>query len=497
MSKSSISNGYLLDSRCRKTGMIVINPSDKKDVYSCTLNQTQLRANANKFYIIQLIKTTSDYTLFTRWGRIGDDGQTQYKSYPTESGGIIAFKNQFKTKTRNNWDKRDNFVKKSGKYFLTETSYEDELKDIKDTPVKDIPKSVLVDRIQTLIKLISDIDMMKKTMIELDIDTKKLPLGKLKKSQLDKALKVLEKINNSLKDKTKSKVDLENEIEELSSEYYTYIPFVCGRRRPPLINDDTIVTKLTNTVEDLKNITINVKITQGMTGNTNPVDCVYNNLNTQMKPVGKTTKAWNCINKFFTNTHAPTHNFKLQLIDVLEVTRNGNYDVYNDYAKKLGNRQLLIHGSRMCNWVSILKNNLMLDPSKMGAHISGKMFGYGVYFANSFSKSAQYCGVPYGGSGTICFALAEVAMGNECEKLNSDYYVSKTKLEKTGHNSTWGIGNMTPSEYEFLGKNKIKVPVGKLVKSNRNSVLRYDEKIVYDSNQFCVKFMVIAHMSYK
>jgi len=34
----------------------------------------------------------------------------------------------------------------------------------------------------------------------------------------------------------------------------------------------------------------------------------------------------------------------------------------------------------------------MLDPSRLGVKVTGKMFGYGIYFANSISKSAQYCG---------------------------------------------------------------------------------------------------------
>ena len=40
----------------------------------------------------------------------------------------------------------------------------------------------------------------------------------------------------------------------------------------------------------------------------------------------------------------------------------------------------------MCKWVSILKNGLLLDPSKIGAVITGKMFGYGFIGLNSFLR---------------------------------------------------------------------------------------------------------------
>ncbi|RAK02726.1 poly [ADP-ribose] polymerase [Larkinella arboricola] len=50
--------------------------------------------------------------------------------------------------------------------------------------------------------------------------------------------------------------------------------------------------------------------------------------------------------------------------------------------------QLLWHGSRSENWLSILKTGLVLRPTN--AVITGKMFGYGIYFADQFSKSLNY-----------------------------------------------------------------------------------------------------------
>lgn len=490
--KTNVSNGHIIDPSCDKSGIIV---NDNNIVYSCTLNQTDITNNKNKFYIMQLIKNGNDYIQYIRYGRIGEPGKKRYNNFTSQTSAITAFKKQFKAKTKNEWNTND-FVKKSGKYFMTETSYEDELKDVDDYSDEEKLESELNERVQNLIQLISDINMMKNTMIELDIDTKKMPLGKLKSNQLDKASKILEDIRaeiQKLKTATDKKVIITS-LEKLSSTYYTYIPYACGRRKPPIISNDELLTKFADTVDDLKNIVINVKISKQVVKGIHPLDNVFSELNTNITPVKKNTKIWNTLFKYFTNTHAPTHNFKLKLVDILEVSRNNNYSAYNKVAKKIGNRQLLIHGSRVCNWVSILKNNLLMDPSRLGVYISGKMFGYGVYFANSFSKSAQYCGTPYGKSSRICLALAEVAMGNESERLNSDYYITKQSLESTGHHSTWGRGEMTPNKYEQIGN--VKVPVGSLSKSKAKSVLRYDEKIVYDINQFCIKFLVIADMSY-
>lgn len=62
---------------------------------------------------------------------------------------------------------------------------------------------------------------------------------------------------------------------------------------------------------------------------------------------------------------------------------------FNAYLKKKNIRKVkqLWHGSRNCNWISIIKNGLSLNPD---AIITGKMFGNGIYFAPSSEKSWNY-----------------------------------------------------------------------------------------------------------
>ncbi len=47
-------------------------------------------------------------------------------------------------------------------------------------------------------------------------------------------------------------------------------------------------------------------------------------------------------------------------------------------------KQLLFHGSKISNFVGILKEGLRIAPPE--APITGAMFGKGVYFANCSSK---------------------------------------------------------------------------------------------------------------
>ena len=49
--------GYIIDEHCNNQGGTIVDCNST--VYSCILNQTDIDANANKFYIMQLIKDMS------------------------------------------------------------------------------------------------------------------------------------------------------------------------------------------------------------------------------------------------------------------------------------------------------------------------------------------------------------------------------------------------------------------------------------------------------
>src|SRR3990172_5161393 len=121
----------LIDEYCDNKGGKIVEDDGK--ILSCALNQTNLRLNSNKFYIMQLVQDGSSYVHFIRYGRMGEIGVISHRKFGDVNSAKSAFCKQFKLKTGNVWGA--DFVKKEGKYFLTETSYEDELKKIDDTQV--------------------------------------------------------------------------------------------------------------------------------------------------------------------------------------------------------------------------------------------------------------------------------------------------------------------------------------------------------------------------
>lgn len=74
-------------------------------------------------------------------------------------------------------------------------------------------------------------------------------------------------------------------------------------------------------------------------------------------------------------------------------------DAFEDYVSNQKNKakQLLWHGSRNENWWSILQQSLKIRPTN--AVITGKMFGYGIYFADKAKKSIGYTSGGYWAGG--------------------------------------------------------------------------------------------------
>lgn len=153
-----------------------------------------------------------------------------------------------------------------------------------------------------------------------------------------------------------------------------------------------------------------------------------------------------------------------------------NNDTENKYEKFLGKaknkkKELLWHGSRNENWWSIFQQGLILRPTN--AVITGKMFGYGIYFADKAQKSINYSSYSGasrsytgGSSGNAVLAVFEVHQGNQFEiqrHQNSHSQLTEKEMIKIGKDSVYAKGG-----YDLVN----------------------NEYIVYNDNQCTIRFLV-------
>ncbi|KAJ3178167.1 Poly [ADP-ribose] polymerase 2 [Geranomyces variabilis] len=471
---------------------------DDTGVYDAMLNQTEVNANANKFYIIQVLKNDNveQYYAWNRWGRVGIRGQMSNVTAMSKEEAIHSFKAKFQDKTKNKWDDRENFEKKPKKYYLIERDFGDDAegedeetkaaaaKSVAEARAK-LPPSKLPQPVQSLMKLIFNTDMMEQQMVALEYDAKKMPLGKLTKSQIKKGYEALAKLADVLN----SPVPDRALINTYTSLFYTIIPHAFGMRRPPLIDTPQMLKAKLEMVEALGDIEIATEILNDTNKNLNkdPVDLHHDKLHTKFSVVERNTETYKLVEKYMKNTHAETHgNYTLEIEDLFEIAREGE----EKRAQGLHNKKLLWHGSRLTNYVGILSTGLRIAPPE--APVTGYMFGKGIYFADMVSKSANYCFTSRS-SPTGLLLLCEVALGEQWKSTSAQYNAAQYS-EKAGCHSTHGLGRTMPDpkmDTTLPGEPDVVVPCGKAVPSGvKNCGLFYNEFITYNVENVKIRYLI-------
>ena len=166
---------------------------------------------------------------------------------------------------------------------------------------------------------------------------------------------------------------------------------------------------------------------------------------------------------FFSTLNKSHVSSKLRPVRVYEVVIDKMKSDFDADGAKMHDVRELWHGTRKFNVLSILKNGLIIPPTRGGTYqIAGRMFGNGVYHASQSSKSLNYSFGYWDNSAkdTNCFMfLNDVAMGN--------FYVPRSyseTLPKAGYDSTWAVP----------GK----------------SGIQNDEMIVYRTSQCNIKYLI-------
>lgn len=417
--------------------------------------------------------------MFSSWGRIGTtigDNNTKYCYDLNEA--IDAFNKLYKKQTGNTFNAKK-FVKKPGKFYPVEVDYGDDESLKKIVELNSNIPSMLPESIQQLTRLIFDVDEMKKQMLEFNLDTTKMPLGKISKSQCMKAMEVLSELANIVKlGRSRTKFISE------SNKFYTLIPHDFGERRPPIIDTIELISTKREMIDTLIQMELAYELMQEDDENVNPVDKRYSQLKNNINPMDKSDPMYRILEVYLKNTHADTHqNYTLDIEDIFEVDRHGERERYESYAN-LHNRKLLWHGSRLTNFVGILSHGLKIAPPE--APVSGYMFGKGLYFADMSSKSANYCFTNINNP-TGFLMLCEVALGDSMELQQAKMI---TKLPKGVH-SVKGCGKTYPNpDAAVVSDDGVEIPTGMpICDLSIETALLYNEYIVYDVAQVRAKYL--------
>mmetsp|Transcript_19383 Transcript_19383/g.41946 ORF Transcript_19383/g.41946 Transcript_19383/m.41946 type:complete len:849 (-) Transcript_19383:893-3439(-) len=477
--------------------------------YDVMLNQTDISANKNKFYVAQLVCSGGQYYLWTRWGRVGESGATQMNGPMDLQDGIKEFKSKFRAKTGNNFDDRDNFVPQAGKYELISLAIkkEEEEEDVKPpmpaaaaarggkVKIKDEPGTSsgpatcsLDPTTRSFIEFIFSDELFSGAMTSMELDISRMPLGRLSEAQVKRGMDVLEEIEEEIQGRARRA-----ELQKLSSKFYQVVPHSFGRRVPPVIDSlDTVQQKF-----DLCNVLMDIEAAQQMVTSSgqaavHPADAKYAELKADLTLVKPGTDEHKRITTYMKNTMSKGYHGKTSVRDVWRVDRHNESARFKAHDK-LGNRKLLWHGTNAAVVAAILKSGLRIMPH------SGGRVGSGIYLASESGKSVWYVrsGIAPGGKALGVMFLVEAALGKEASITRDD---PSLKAPPKGFDCVVARGSQEPDpsqdEEITLDGKPVTVPLGvpKPVQQYSGSSFSNSEYLLYQESQHRIRYVMTVNM---
>ena len=469
-----------VDENCNMSAQQCVYIDRDRIIWDANLNQTNAGRNNNKFYRMQIIakKPTREFWTWTRWGRVGEPGQHNIIGHGDLGSAIASFEKKFKEKTGHKWEDRlaDPIP---GKYTFLErnyepdSEYEDESGQLsrrgsKDsgTSVRKVAPCTLTPPVQELLQLIFNHHLFAAAMSSMNYDNSKLPLGKLSKTTLGRGFRILRDLAELKADPSlatsKYQRGYTQAVQDLSNSYYSTIPHIFGRCRPPVIDESRLLKQEIEMLESLSDMSIARDIMKGPAGGEDdeeelphPLDRQFQGLQLdEMTPLDHASAEFKQLEDYLLKSRGKTHFFVYTVQEIFRIERAGERQRFaaSPYAAATttttdgrSDRRLLWHGSRVTNFGGILSQGLRIAPPEAPA--SGYMFGKGAYLADMSSKSANYCASAESDQ-TGLLLLCEAELGRPMLELKDADYKAGQRAADEGRWSTWGQGTTVPGGWK-------------------------------------------------
>ena len=272
---------------------------DGADPYDCYMVKVDISMgyySGNTFYKMQILreKVRDVYILFTRWGRVGTDGQYQQTPFSKIEEARKEYCSVFKSKSGNQWEDRHQFVKVEKKYRLVpvtkKTRFESFLKafNYKDPRM---PQSNLDKQIFKLIRRLCNYKVISNAIkSEYRIDESVVPLQSLTKDRLLDAEAIVKGLTTALENYEKARATralteitaCAEELTKLTSLFYELLPSTRFRQESiPPITSAYQLSELRKMLNDLLYFEIAIKLLCAASYNVarvNPVDYMFHSL---------------------------------------------------------------------------------------------------------------------------------------------------------------------------------------------------------------------------
>lgn len=164
--------------------------------------------------------------------------------------------------------------------------------------------------------------------------------------------------------------DIAKVIEEWTNKYYSTIPHVFGRNRPPLIDNYDAITRevaMLDTLSDMEVANTIMKATDKSKdgASVSKLDQHFKDLKLkELTALDHKSQEYQELQKVLLNTSSDGHGLRYRLQDIFRIERPAEADRFKKSVAKLKDRQTLLlwHGSRTTNYGGILSQGLRIAP---------------------------------------------------------------------------------------------------------------------------------------
>lgn len=395
--------------------------------------KSDIANNNNKFWIIQLM-TNND--VITKWGRVGDDGQS--KTFPGAGVSFLEKKCREKESYRNGEIpyRKLNVIETVGSNTITnKTVTSSAIKEIAQKQIK--VNNPLVTKLIDYLAKVNAHQITSATGGKITYnDTTGLfstPLGIVTQDNIDKANRILVEIGDLVADNMYA-----TKLSDLTNDYNMLIPCDFGRHKLETKEFWSDLSKVQYQKQILDNLQASL-ISATSSPNKKTVDIPEQKVFDCQIHLIEDGKEIDRIRKLYLKTRQSMHQcHHLDVKTVYSVDINTVNDAFEKDGAKMKNVWELWHGTRASNVLSILKAGLIIPPST-SAHVCDRLYGDGLYFSDMSTKSLNYSYGYWsnsGGKDNNCFMfLCSVAMGQYYKPNRGNY--QSVRYPVKGYDSTF------------------------------------------------------------
>ncbi|KAI9315378.1 poly polymerase catalytic domain-containing protein [Dichotomocladium elegans] len=506
--KKGKSNGVDPLSKLEKIGVLLMDDDDRPyDIMIQKIDVGNGPYGTALFYKLSIIYNTvlDVYVLWTRWGAFGEDGMHQKTPYLIKDEAVAEFCSIFRSKTGNIWGTK--FVTKPGRYELIRALPKRKQEILKEFSFFSASaKSELHPSLSNAMHLFCNLEALQNAYKNLQLD---IPVGHIPQRLIDEGYRIMKKIKKSAeiwlqlhqqiysKEVRAKKKEITHELIQLSNEYFKLFPPVNLKRGiQPLI----LSAKISAEYARLHNIgyfsfASNVILAaKRRVQEVHPLDYCYRALHCRLGVISADSVEYRMVDAYMNST---VRQGKYEIAHLFSVDRSGEAERFASIPSPKTNRMLLWHGSHIHNFLGIMKQGLRVTPST-SLQQTGSMFGQGIYFADTFTKSINYSTRNAGDAncpGYAMILLCDVALGNICEMG----YYNATKFANSTYHSVKARGREGPSKQNALfDKDGVEIPMGPTVTYDFTGLdyieqprLSYNEYVVYDESRVKIRYVAV------